>query len=182
MNRGRFAHWLAAAAAAACAGPAAGQAGSGTPSLSIEQVESPRLLGAFDLANAPAIADTARSDAAHAGRLYRLDPPPVGSAGKRAKLSVSIGKSTLFAIAGKANRNRARPAPELSTGIAARPTGGGKTYGAGIERRVGAFELGAVYQYSKVAAEQADIANAPRLGSGEKSHNVRATARIRFRP
>ena len=181
MNRGRFALWLAAVAAAACAGPAAGQAGPGTPSLSIERVESPRLLGAFDLANAPAIADPA-SDPADANRHYRLDPPPGGATGKRARLSVSIGKSTLFAIAGKANRSRARPAPELSTGIAPRQSGGSKSYGAGIERRLGAFEVGAVYQYSKIAAEQADVANASRLGGGEKSHNVRATARIRFRP
>ena len=97
-------------------------------------------------------------------------------------MSVAIGKSTLFAIAGKTNRNRARPAPELAAGLAPRQSAGGKVYGAGIERRIGTFELGAVYQFSKIAAEQAEATNAPRLGGGERSHNLRATARIRFRP
>ena len=170
---------FAAMATAACAAPAVGQDVAATPSLSIEQVANPRLAGAFDLATAPATAEPA--DSTSADRLYRLDPPPGTATGKRAKLSVAIGKSTLFAIAGKTNRTRARPAPELSAGVAARQSGGGKTYGAGIERRIGKFELGALYQYSKIAAEQADI-NAPNLDGPGKSHNLRATARIRFRP
>ena len=177
MNRGMARRWLAAAAAA-CAAPAFAQPAPATPVLSIEQVSSPRLLGAFDLVNAHATPDPAESSRAER---YRLDPPPGAATGKRAKLSIAIGKSTLFAIAGKASRNRARPALELTAGVASRPSGGGKSYGAGIERRIGKFELGAVYQYSKIAAEQADVANAPRL-DGDKSHNLRATARIRFRP
>ena len=148
------------------------------PSLSIEQVANPRLAGAFDLATAPATAEPA--DSTSADRLYRLDPPPGTATGKRAKLSIAIGKSTLFAIAGKAGRNRARPAPELTAG-APRQSGGGKSYGAGIERRIGKFELGALYQYSKIAAEQFET-NTPSLDGPGKSHNVRATARIRFRP
>ena len=180
MNRGRPAQWLAVAAATACASPAAAQSAPATPSLSIEQVSSPRLIGAFDLANPPGPADPGGSVSTRGERQFRLDPPPGGATGKRAKLSVAIGKSTLFAIAGKVNRNRARLAPELTAG-APRQSGGGKTYGAGIERRVGAFELGALYQYSKISADQAETTDA-RFGGGDKSHNVRATLRVRFRP
>lgn len=169
---------MAAVAAAACAAPALAQSAPATPVLSIEQVSSPRLLGNFDLANAPATNGTMGST--RADRHYRLDPPPGGTTGKRAKLSVAIGKSTLFAIAGKMDRGRARLAPELTAG-APRQSGGGKTYGAGIERRVGAFELGALYQYSKVGADQPETTNTPRL-TGDKSHNMRATVRIRLRP
>ena len=181
MNRGRFAQGLAATAAAACAGSASAQSAPPTPVLSIEQISSPRLLGGFDLATATATSGPAVSLSSPTDRQFRLDPPPGTATGKRAKLSVAIGKSTLFAIAGKADRNRRRPPPELTAGTASRQSGGGKTYGAGIERRLGKFELGALYQYSKVAADQPETTTAPRL-TGDKSHNVRATVRIRLRP
>ena len=172
--------WLAAAAAAACAAPGIAQQSAAAPSLSIEDVSAPRLLGALDLAAAPGPIQADGSVSTRADRLYRLDPGHEAATGKRAKLSVAIGNATLFAIAGKLSRKSSRPAPETVAALPARQPAGGKVYGAGIERRLGAFELGAVYQYSKANAEAADT-NTPRL-SGDKSHNLRATLRVRFRP
>ena len=181
MNRGRSARWLAAIAAFAFAAPAVGQQSGTAPSLSIDDASAPRLLSALDLAATSGAAQPAGSISTRADRLYRLEPGPEAATGKRAKLSVAVGSATLFAIAGKLERNKGRPAPELAAGGAQRRPGSGKVYGAGIERRVGKFELGAVYQYSKLNADQPETTNAPRL-TGDKSHNLRATFRVRFRP
>ena len=180
MNRGRSARWLAAIAAFAFAAPALGQQSAAAPSLSIDDASAPRLLSAIDLAASHAD-HRAGSISTRADRFYRIEPGPEAATGKRAKLSVAVGSATLFAIAGKLERNKAQAAPELNAGVARRQPGGGKVYGAGIERRLGKFELGAVYQYSKLTADQPETTSAPRL-SGDKSHNLRATLRVRFRP
>ena len=167
-------------AAFAFAAPAFGQKSGSSPSLSIDDASAPRLLSALDLAAPPDAGQPAGSISTRADHLYRLEPGPAAT-GRRARLSVAVGSATLFAIAGKLERNKSRLAPELSAGLAQRPPGSGKVYGAGIESRLGKLELGAVYQYSKLSADQPESANAPRLG-GDKSHNLRATFRVRFRP
>ena len=115
---------------------------------------------------------------------WRLDPGLDPASGQRARLSVEVGDSTLFAITGRLNRQPGPPGP-LDAGHA-RALGlkrgdSGKVYGAGISRTIRGVDVSAAYQYSKLSDEQAGDSEARIDGPG-RSHSVRATARIRFRP
>ena len=117
-------------------------------------------------------------------RAYRLDPGLGQATGQRAKLSLEVGDSTLFAITGKLAR-KAVPTGPLDPGHA-RALGqrrdSGKVYGAGVARHVSGVDLSATYQHSKLGAEQPGHDDGLKPDGPGKSHSLRATARIRFRP
>lgn len=109
--------------------------------------------------------------------------------GKRATLSVAIGETRLFAIGGKIPaRQRAGLTAEAAADArtsAPQKLESGRLYGGGIERKVGAFELGAQYQFSTINGQELDPTADGRafgidIDDKSKSHSVRATARLRF--
>ena len=115
---------------------------------------------------------------------YRLDPGPDPAFGQRARLSVEVGDATVFAITGRLSR-QPLPSGPLDAGHA-RALGqrrdSGKVYGAGVSRSFHGIDLSATYQYSKVTADQPDMHSEAGDGAPGRSHSLRATARIRFRP
>lgn len=108
-------------------------------------------------------------------RTYRLGP--AGDAyGQRARISVELGDTTVFAIGGTLGRRDWSGPPDPVDGFRGRRASG-KIYGGGIERSIGRVELSAIYQYNRVNPDRSD----PRLHmDNPRSHSVRATARIRF--
>ena len=159
-----------AAAMACCAAPAIAK-DAPHPSLSIDPIVARSLLAPVDEARA------------HSS--YRLDPGPEPAAGQRARLSIEIGDSTLYAITGRLSRQPGMPGP-LDAGHAKalgikRPDSG-KVYGAGISRTIRGVDVSATYQYSKISAEQPIDDSLARGDGPGKSHSLRGTMRIRFRP
>lgn len=114
---------------------------------------------------------------------YRLDPGLDSATGQRARLSLEVGDSTLFAITGRLSRE-AVPTGPLDPGharvVGQRRTDSGKVYGAGVAHRVRGIDLTATYQYSKISAEQPESDAKLQDDGPGKSHSLRATARIRF--
>ena len=161
---------MGALGAACCCSPAFAK-DDRAPSLSFDPIVARNLLAPVEDARNPAAS-------------YRLDPLGQAAAGQRVRLSIDVGDATLFAITGKLNRQRT-PAGPLD-GSHARALGqrrdGGKVYGAGVTRNLRGVDLSATYQYSKLSAEQPDADSQSRDGGPGKSHSLRATARIRFRP
>jgi hypothetical protein len=112
---------------------------------------------------------------------YRLDPGLDPAAGQRARLSIDVGKATMFAITGRIKRDPA-PAGPLDPSHA-RLLGSrrdsGKVYGGGVSTNFRGVDVSATYQYSRVNADQGDtetFADGP-----GRSHSLRATARFRFK-
>ena len=169
-NRGPGWLLLLGLAGVAVATPAFAQVKPKRPALAIEPI------GARDLL-APAEPRAIRLPS------YRLGPNGEFASGERAKLSVDLGDTTLFAITGKLDRRRQQASgsldPPPSTAIVRRKPDSSRVYGAGVQRQIGPVDVSATYQYSKVNAERSqselNLAN-------PRSHSVRATARIRFRP
>ena len=171
MNRERIAGWTWVAIAAALASTPADAKDAPKPGLSLDPITARSLLAPIE-------------EGRGALSAYRLDPGIEPSAGQRAKLSLEVGDSTLFAITGRLNRQPLAAGP-LDPGLA-RTLGprrdSGKVYGAGVSRTVRGVNLSATYQYSKITAGQPEPETELRgIGPG-KSHSIRATARIRFRP
>jgi|GEM_PF-6807860 len=170
MNRGRL-RWLGGAIiAAACAAPV--QAGDPPrPSLALDPVTARSLLAPLD---GPGQASS-----------WRLDPGLDPASGQRARLSLEVGDSTLFAITGRLNRRPGPPGP-LDAGHAKALGLGrgdsGKVYGAGIARSVRGVDVSATYQYSKLSAEPPGGELQAGDGGPGRSHSLCATARIRFKP
>jgi hypothetical protein len=170
MNRGCFAGLAIAASVAAGLGAPAAAKDAPTPSLSVDPITARTLLAPVEEGRAPAAA-------------YRLDPNAPAT-GQRARLSIDLGEATIFAITGRLNRQPAPTGP--LDGGHARALGqrrdSGKVYGLGVARTVRGFDIGATYQFSKLRAEQpmpdGDLGD----GGPGRSHSLRATARIRFRP
>jgi hypothetical protein len=165
VNRGRELKLICASLTACASSSALGR--DPAPSLSIDPIVARGLLAPVD-------------DARTASG-YRLDPGLEPSDGQRARLSIGLGKATMFAITGRLKREAAPTGP-LDPGNA-RAMGqrrdSGKVYGAGVSAVVRGVDLSATYQYSKISAEQGDadtFADTP-----GRSHSLRATARFRFR-
>lgn len=171
VNREPFSRIALAAAVAGCAVPALAKEPP-KPNLSIDPIVARTLL---------APVDEVRSQAG----TYRLDPGLDPAFGQRARLSVEVGESTVYAITGRLSRQPGPPGP-LDAGHAKalgikRPDSG-KVYGAGISRHVGGIDVNATYQYSKISAENPAGDDLARGDGPGKSHSLRGTMRIRFRP
>ena len=141
------------------------------PRLAIDPVTARTLLAPVEDARVPGIG-------------YRLDPGLGPASGPRVRLSLEVGESTVFAITGRLTRQPGPPGP-LDSGhakaLGLKRTDSGKVYGMGVSRTVNGVDLSATYQYSKLRDEQASDSEARIDGPG-RSHSLRATARIRFRP
>jgi hypothetical protein len=160
---------IAACAAALCSTPVLGK-DAPKPKLSLDPVVARTLLAPVDEAST-----------AVAG--YRLDPGIEPARGQRARLSVDVGQSTLFAITGRLNRQPGPPGPLSradAKALGLRSGDSGKVYGAGISRNIGGVDVSATYQYSKISAEHPGDDAQARDGGPGRSHSLRATARIRF--
>jgi hypothetical protein len=163
---------LLGVAAVVAATPALAKDKAKRPSLAIEPI------GARDLLSPAEPRAKLRPEPS-----YRLTPTGEFASGERARLSVDLGDTTLFAITGKLDRRRQQASgsldPPPSTAIVRRKPDSSRVYGAGVQRQIGPVDVSATYQYSKVNAERSqselNLAN-------PRSHSVRATARIRFRP
>lgn len=186
MNREHTRLLLWAVAGAAWAAPVAAREAPKGPSIAIGAIEARGLLSSIEEQRAPrslrlSIVDAERDGlvAAPAWRLER-DGDPVS--GKRVKLSLPVGSTTVFAISGKLNRRTGpsmRDPAEGPSPLTSRKMDSSRLYGAGVERTVGPLELSAAYQYSRIGS---DGANDSMLEQRAHSHSVRATARIRLRP
>ncbi len=171
MNRERRSVLAIAAAMACCSAPVAAK-DPPKPNLSLDPIVARNLLAPVD-------------DARGQAGAYRLDPGLEPASGQRARLSVEVGESTLFAITGRLSRQPGPPGP-LDAGHAKalgikRPDSG-KVYGAGVSGKIGGFDVSATYQYSKISAEQPVDDSLARGDGPGKSHSLRGTMRIRFRP
>ena len=176
---------LWAAAGAAWAAPAAAREPPKGPSVAIGAIEARGLLSTIEEQRAPPSPRLSIIDAERAGLLeepaWRLERDGDPATGKRAKVSLPIGSTTVFAISGKLNRRTGPTMPDPVEGpvpLTDRKMDSGRVYGGGIERRVGPFELSAAYQYSRISDAGGDDGMLERRAH---SHSVRATARIRFR-
>jgi hypothetical protein len=150
----------------ACASSAA-IAKDPAPTLSVDPIVARGLLAPIDDARSA-------SD-------YRLDPGLEPSDGQRARLSIEVGKTTMFAITGRLKREAAPigPLDPATARTMGQRRDSGKVYGAGVSTNVGGFDLSATYQYSKLSAEQG--ASDTFAETPGRSHSLRATARLRFR-
>ena len=166
VNRGRELRLICAGLASACASTSA-LAKDPAPALSIDPVVARTLLAPVD--DGPSVS------------AYRLDPGLDPATGQRARLSIDVGKATMFAITGRIKRDPA-PVGPLDAGEA-RLLGprhdSGKVYGGGVSTNIQGVDLSATYQYSKISAEQGDSEAA--RGTLGRSHSLRATARFRFK-
>jgi hypothetical protein len=142
------------------------------PTLSIDPITARNLLAPIEEVRGPQ------------APAYRLDPGLEPASGHRARLSLDVGDATLFAITGRLTRQPA-PAGPLDAGHA-RALGqrrdSGKVYGLGVARTVRGVDLSATYQHSRLSAEQPAADSQLRDDGPGRSHSLRATARIRFRP
>jgi hypothetical protein len=170
MNRERIAAFAVAVAATCCSASALAK-DAPKPVLTLDPISARNLLAPVD-------------ESRNLEPAYRLDPGLEPASGQRARLSVEVGDSTLFAITGRLNRRLGQPGP-LDPGharaLGLKQSERGKVYGAGISRTINGVDVSAAYQYSKLSDEQSGDSEA-RIGGLGRSHSIRATARIRFRP
>ena len=186
MNRELTRLLLWAVAGAAWAAPAAAREAPKGPSIAIDAIEARGLLSTIEEERAPPSLRLSIIDAERAGLLeepaWRLDRDGDPATGKRAKISVPVGSTTVFAVSGKLNRRTGSTMPDPVEGpmpLTSRKMDGGRIYGAGVERIIGPFEVSAAYQYSRISDAGGDDSMLERRAH---SHSVRATARIRFKP
>jgi hypothetical protein len=177
---------LWAAAGAAWAGPSAAREAPKGPSVAIDAIEARGLLSTIDEQRAPPSLRLSIIDAERAGLLaepaWRLERDGDPATGKRAKLSLPVGSTTVFAIGGKLSRRTGSTMPDPVEGpvpLTSRKMDSGRVYGAGVERKIGPFDVSAAYQFSRISDAGSDDGMLERRA---RSHSVRATARIRFRP
>ena len=184
MNRGRAIGCICVSACACAAAASPALAKDRPPSFSIEQVIGTSLLGPLEEKPLAPSLRLSIIDAERSGLLeepgWRLERDGDMVTGKRAKLSLPVGSTTIFALGGKLTRRTGSTIPDPIEGpapLASHKMDSGRVYGAGVERRVGPFELSATYQYSRISAGE-DVTSAD---GHARSHSLQATARIRFR-
>ena len=184
---------LLAIAGAAISSPALSrdQSDKLSPKLELQPIIAPNLLAP---AEPPIGLQSPRLLLIDVERNGLLEPPPYRIeregdfvTGKRAKLSIAVGDTRLFAVGGKLSR-RERPGPDAiepgrSNPLAARRLESGRLYGGGLERSFGRVDLSANYQYSRINGAELDPIGADdalRIDDKGKSHSLQVRARIRF--
>jgi hypothetical protein len=176
---------LWAAFGAIMTAPAVARDSPQRPAVAIEAIRANGLLSTVEEKRPSPSLRLSIIDAERAGLLeqpaWRLERDGDPVTGKRARLSLPVGSTTVFALGGKLTRRTGSTLPDPVEGpspMASRKMDSGRVYGAGIERHVGRFDVSATYQYSRISAGEAGDG----LGDGHaKSHSLQATARIRFR-
>ena len=185
MNRELSSLLLWAAAGAISAAPAVAKDAPKRPVVAIDAIQANGLLSTVEEKPPSPSLRLSIIDAERAGLLeapaWRLERDGDPVTGKRAKLSLPVGSTTVFALGGKLSRRTGSTLPDPVEGpspLAGRKMDSGRVYGAGVERQIGRFDLSATYQYSRISAGDAGDS----LGDGHaKSHSLLASARIRFR-
>jgi hypothetical protein len=135
VNRGRELKLICAGLSACLASPAIAK--DNPPSLSIDPVVARGLLSPIDEAATPSS--------------YRLDPGPEPSGGQRAKLTLDLGKASLF----RDHRpHQARGRADRSAGSGPCPPAwqkrdSGKVYGRGVSSTFHGIDLSATYQTAR---------------------------------
>jgi hypothetical protein len=178
----------------ACAAPglAKDRPNKPMPSLTIEPIIAHNLLAPADT-QAMHISQRLRLiDVEHAGLVepppYRLEREGDLVTGKRAKLSLAVGDTRVFAVSGKLSR-RERPGPpgpldgRRANALGPRKLESGRLYGGGLERAFGPVDLSAAYQYSRINGLQLDPTQndaAMPIDNKNKSHSLLLNARLRF--
>lgn len=167
MNRGVELRLACVAAATACASAAVCAKDAPAPSVSIDPIIAQSLLAPVE-------------DEFQPTRSFRLDPGIDPAGGQRAKLSVDLGKTTLFAITGRLQRKYVTTGPleRADARLIGQGRDSGKVFGGGVSRTFQGVDLSATYQYSKIRTEQGDTDSI--AGGPGRSHSLRATARIRL--
>ena len=185
MNRELTRLLLWAAAGAVWAAPSAAREAPKGPSVAIGAIEARGLLSTIEEQRSPPSLRLSVVDAERAGLLaepaWRLERDGNAVTGKRVKLSLPVGSTTVFATSGKLSRRTGPTMLDPAEGtmpLNNRKMDSSRTYGAGVERSVGPFEVSAAYQYSRIGGDSADDGMVERRA---RSHSVQATARIRFR-
>ena len=146
-------------------------------------------------AEPPDIIRAPRLSLIDAERAGLVEPPPYqlerdgdSVTGKRARLSVAVGDTRLFALGGKLSR-RERPGPpdaidgSRANALGSRKLESGRLYGGGVERKFGPVDVSAAYQYSRINGAQLDPTSdnsAMRIDDKSKSHSMQVRARLRF--
>lgn len=184
--------FLLAIAGTACAAPTFARDKPDKPRLTIEPIIARDLLAPAEPASTLRSPRLNFIDVERAGLLepppYRLERDGDAAAGKRAKLSVALGDTRLFAVSGKLSR-RERPGPAnalettRSNPLGPRRLESGRLYGGGLERRLGPVDLSAAYQFSRISGDALDPTGDTadlRIDDESKSHSVQVRARIRF--
>lgn len=186
MNRERTRLLLWAVAGAAWAAPTAAREAPKRPSIAIGAIEVRGLLSTIEEGRTPpslrlSVVDAER-DGLRAEPAWRFERGGDSVSGKRVKLSLPVGSTTVFALSGKLHRRTGPTMHDPTEGpsaLTSRKMDSSRLYGAGVERTVGPFELSAAYQFSRIGG---DGANDSMLEQRAHSHSVQATARIRLRP
>ena len=186
--------FLLAIGGAACAAPGSARDRSDKlqPQLAVEQIVAHNLLAPVDLEIAPPSPHLRLVDVERIGLVepppYRLEREGDFVTGKRAKLSFAVGDTRVFAVSGKLSR-RERPGPPdpldgaRASALGSRKLESGRLYGGGVERRFGAIDLSAAYQYSRINGAQLDPTRndaALRIDDQSKSHSLLVSGRLRF--
>ena len=193
MARSVAAHLLFLAGAT-CAAPAFAKDKSNDPQprLELQPIIASNLLAP---AEPPTMNRAPRLFLIDAERAGLVEPPPYRLeregdvvTGKRAKLSVAVGDTRLFAVSGKLSR-RERPGPpdsldsRRSNPLGSRKLESGRLYGGGVERSLGRIDLSATYQFSRINGADLDAASddgALDIDRKHKSQSVQLRARLRF--
>jgi hypothetical protein len=181
---------LIGVAGAVCASPAFAKGPK--PSFTIEPIIARNLLAPADLPRNAWAPRLSMIDVERAGLVepppYRLEREGDAVAGKRARLSVAIGETRVFAMGGRLSR-RERPGPpdagetSRATTLASRRLESGRLYGAGLERTFGAINVVAAYQYSRINGAELDPTSdnaVMRIDDKSQSHSLMLSARLSF--
>lgn len=162
------------------------------PRLAIEPIIARGLLAPAEPQNLIRAPRLSLIDAERAGLVepppYRLEREGNSVTGKRARLSVAVGDTRLFALGGKLSRRERPGLPDAIDGSRANALGSrklesGRLYGGGVERTLGPVDLSAAYQYSRINGAQLDPTSDPsamRIDDKNKSHSMQVRARLRF--
>jgi hypothetical protein len=186
--------FLLAISGATCAAPvpARDRSDQPLPRLAIEPIAALNLLAPADLEMKRPSPRLRLVDAERAGLVkpppYRLEREGDLVTGKRAKLSVAVGDTRIFAVGGKLSR-RERPGPpdpldgRRTNALGQRKLESGRLYGGGLERAFGQVNLSAAYQYSRINGGRLDPTRndaAMPIDNKNKSHSLLLNARLRF--
>jgi hypothetical protein len=162
-----------------------------SPKLELQPVIASNLLAPAEPPTTRQVPRLLLTDVERSGLLepppYRLERDGDFVTGKRAKLSIAVGDTRLFAVGGKLSR-RERPGPDAIEASRSNPLGprrleSGRLYGGGLERSFGPVDLSGTYQYSRIngaALDPTGADDALRIDDKGKSHSLRIRARIRF--
>ena len=160
---------LLAIAGAACAAPgfAKDKPSKVRPQLEVQPIIASDLLAPAEPLTGPESRALGIIDAERSGLVeappYRLEREGNAVTGKRARLSIAVGPTRLFAVSGKLSRRERPGPPEAFEGsrtnvLGPRKLESGRLYGGGVERTLGPIDISVGYQFSRINGAELDPA------------------------